>query len=682
MRNHLLLLSPLLIAISCGPAVNTGSAPRPEAAVPEVKPILEEVGGIAVVPLTSSAFSQLPLKQKLLAYHLYKAAVAGRDITWDQNHAQALALRRLLDGVLSVSSSIPEGVEQRLRTYLKMLWLNNGPYQERTKARIPVPFTREELARSVGLALAGGANLGVDADKVGPLLSDLDPLLFDPTYLPLVTNKNPGPDGDMLRDSAVNYYQGVTMADLAGFQEHYPLNSKLVRNCDKRGRCEMKELVYRAGQAEPLTRKWMVEPGLYASQLEAVIGHLEKAIAYADERQARSLELLIRFFRTGEAAAFDEASVSWLGQDVDVDLILGFIETYKDPRGQKGEFEGLVYVKDTVFSDMMRVLAEQATYFEQRLPFDPAYRNEAVRTPVADAVHALVGVGGAGPFMPAGVNLPNAQWIREKHGSRSILLTNVMDAANNATAGILVGEFALPELAADLLKYGPEVARAKVALHEVIGHGSGKVSATLQGDPAQHLLEVYSTLEEARADLVALFTLADPLMVEKGLISSARAAEVGYQEYLMGDLVQLRRVPSGSRFEDDHMRARHLIVQYLLAKGGAAEKVVQGKTYYVMTDFASAHKAVAELLREVMRIKAEGDRTAGKSLVEQYGIHFKPALRDQVVARSKLAGVPQFLAFHTPELHLALDDHGNVTDVVAELSEFGTTMLQWDLVGP
>lgn len=671
------LLAVLIVASCDTPSTTDG---RNETDEPD--PVLEEVAGVHVLGLHAPAFGRLPLKQKLLAYYLYKAAVAGRDIAWDQAHGQALPLRRLLDGIGSVSSVLPEELATRLSTYQKLLWVHNGPYNERTKARIAAPFTRQELAEAAGMALAQGANLGVEPDKVGSLLAELDPLLFDPLYPQLATNKNPGPDGDMLRDSAVNYYQGVTMADLAGFTERYPQNSRLVRSCDKKRRCKLEEQVYRAGQKDLMGKRWLVEPGLYAAQLENVIANLEKAVAYAEPEQAKALKLLVEHFRTGDPALFDQASLAWLSQDSEVDLILGFIESYKDPRGLKGHYEGLVYVKDPEFTHVMKTLAELATHFEKNLPYAPEFRNEAVRIPVAQAIQAVVGVGHGGPMMPGGVNLPNAQWIREKHGSRSVLLTNVMETANRASAGKVADEFALPEDRKLLVTHSLEAARAKVALHEVIGHGSGKVSATLSGDPATHLLETYSTLEEARADLVALYCLTDPVLVEKGILSSPEAVEAGYKDYLVGGLTAQSKRGATGKLEDDHMRARQLIVSFLMERGAAMVVRLQGKTFYSLVDLAKAKQAVGELLGELMRIKATGDRAAALALFERLVNDSLPELRDEIAARAAKARIPRFLAFHVPELHLVINDAGDVTDVVPEMNSFQATMLQWDLLGP
>jgi dipeptidyl-peptidase-3 len=645
---------------------------------------IEEVDGIALVQLYADGFDQLSLDEKLLAYYLYKASVAGRDIAFDQKHRMALVVRKLLDCILSHPLGLTPESEAKILRYAKLFWLNNGPYSERNKDKILAPFKRSELLEALGVARANGAGFGEDADRLGAIVSEVDGLLWDPMFEPLMTNKNPGKEGDILEDSANNYYHGVTMADLAGFQEQYPLNSRVTRECPKRKPCKVVEEVYRTGRMDEKGRRWVVEPGRYAAQLQRVNEYLEKAIPYAGEGQAAYLRHLIEYFTTGDPKAFDDASIAWLKQDPAVDVIIGFIETYKDARGQKGEWEGLVYFTDKNLTGIMKSIADNAAYFEARAPWADAYKNGAIRVPVASAINVLVGIGGAGPFVPAGVNLPNAQWIREQHGSRSVLLSNVLAAARAAISDRALQEFALPEEIPAVRAYREAVGRTMVALHEVVGHGSGKASPKLDKDPAVYLGETYSTLEEARAELVALHHVFDPKLVEIGALPSADAALVAYANYVRNGLLQLRRVKNGNRFEDDHMRATHLIVQYILRNSEAVQvKQVDGKTFYALANIDAARQAVATLLAEVMRIKAEGDAQAARALVQTYAIEFDPALRDEVVRRAAAAGVPDFVAFHVPEVKLVLDDEGKPSDVVLDYAkDFLSTMLEWDIMGP
>ncbi len=645
---------------------------------------IEEVQGIALVQLYADGFDALEKNEKILAYYLYKASLAGRDIAFDQKHRDALTIRRLFDGILSHPLGIAPDVEEAIRTYAKLFWLNNGPYSERNKTKFMAPFSRTAIAEALGMARANGATFdGFDA-PLHEVLQRLDGFFWDPEVEPLVTNKNPGQGGDVLRDSANNYYHDVSMADLEGYKERYPLNSRVTRECPKRKPCQVVEEVYRTGRKDARGRKWEVEPGRYASQLELVVDYLTRALPYAAPGQRDYLEKLIEYFTTGDPTAFDEASIAWLGQSPTVDVIIGFIETYKDARSQKGEWEGLVYYTDKALTGVMAGIADNAAYFEARVPWAEAYRNPSVRVPVATAINVLMGVGGAGPFIPAGINLPNAQWIREQHGSRSVLLANVLAAARAAVSDKALTEFALPEELPAVKAYREAVGRTMVALHEIVGHGSGKAKEGLGADPSVLLKETYSTLEEARAELVALHHIFDPKLVEIGALPNQDAALVAYADYIRNDLLQLRRVKEGSRFEDDHMRAIHLIVQYIMRNStGVTVRQVDGKTYYMLVDIAAARDAVATLLTEVMRIKAEGDLVSARRLVAEYAIDFDPQLRDEVVARAKGAGVPDFVAFHLPEVRLVTGEDGEPSDVVLDYSkDFLSTMLEWDLLGP
>jgi dipeptidyl-peptidase III len=644
--------------------------------------LIETQNGIALVQLYADGFEELSLQEKLLAYYLYKAAVAGRDITYDQNHRHALTIRNMLDQVLSHPLGLDPEVEQKIQQYARLFWLNNGPYYERNKTKFTAEFTLGEWVEALGVARANGADFSFAKPSLEQVVADVEDTMFNPLVEPKVTNKNPGPDGDILSDSANNYYHGVTMKDLEGFTEANPLNSRLTKECDRRNRCKLVEEVYKAGKKGE-GDKWEVEPGRYAAQLREMVTHMEKAAWFGSEGQKKAFTALANYFSTGDPKQFDEASIAWLKEDPTVDAIIGFIETYKDSRSQKGEYEGLVYYTDKELTSMMKAIAANAGHFEENSPWADEYKKKDIQVPVASAINVLVGVGGAGPNIPAGINLPNAQWIREKHGSRSVMLSNVMAAARAAVSDAALSEFALPSEMGPAKTHLEAVHRVRVALHEIVGHGSGKASAKLTSDPSSYLKETYAALEEARAELVALHHMFDPRLVEIGAISGPEAAVVAYQDYLRAGLLQLRRVKTGGRFEDDHMRATHLIVQYLLKNPEAAEiQTVQGKTYYVLKDVEAARKTVAELLTEVMRIKAEGDLEAAREMVNTYAVDFDPGIRDEVVQRAQKSGVPDFVAFHVPGVRLVLDENGEPSDVVLDYTkDFVTTMLEWDLVG-
>jgi len=672
--NHVLAVSVLFVAIglaACsGPQVPQ-EPPFEELADPYAgrNVILDQVGRVTILQLYADGFDELPLRSRILAYHLHQASVAGRDIAWDQTHRHALTIRRLLDAVLAHPRGIPADVLARLRRYARLLWVNNGPYYTRTKDRFAPEFTRRELLDALGIARGNGAPL----ENAGEAVARVEGFLFDSRVEPLSTNKSPPPGGDILLDSGNNHYAGVSMADLARFEEQYPLNSRLVMRAGR-----LQEEVLRAGRARD--GGWEIPPGRHSERLGRVITHLEAAAALTEGRQQDYLLTLVEYYRTGDPAAFDESGIAWLEADPDVDLIHGFIETYQDARGVKGEYEGLVTYRNPEATRVLRVLAENAQHFEDSAPWRSRYKKSWGRVPVANAVNVLVGVGHAGPQLPLGINLPNSQAIREEHGSKSVFLVNVMDGVRAALSDRALDSFVPPEERDAVRRYRGKLGRVMVALHEVVGHGSGKADDDLEGDPADHLKETYSTLEEARAELVALHHVFDPLLVETGLLPHPAAAEEALRGYLRSDLLQLRRVETGDRFDDDHMRATHLIAEYVARNCGCVEmRLVDGEHFPVITDIDEARDAVAELLAEVMRIKAEGDYEAARRLVDSYAIRFDPALRDEVVRRAREAGIPQFYAFHMPGVVAARDEAGKVIDVHLDYSEtFDEMMLRWD----
>lgn len=643
--------------------------PTPVPSEPPGEGLLRElVEGYAIIRLPVRGFDTLELREKILAYHLYQASLAGRDITYDQDHEHALAIRQNLEAVLDHNGQIPGDLLDRIRTYAKLFWIANGPYHMRTKRKIAPGFTAGEWEAALDLAASAGARLVRDAAHAR--------VMFDPEYLPLMTNKNPGAGRDPLQESGVNYYDGVTLADLEGFEERNALNSRLV----KREGVVMEE-VYRAGRAAAPDQQ-PAPAGRYAAELKAVCVHLRAAIPFAGEAQQATLRHLVEHFETGSLQAFDRSNVAWLADNPRVDLILGFIEAYKDPRGIKGEWEGVVSMVDAEASRLMRAVAESAAYFEQRAPWDAQYKRTEVRIPVAKAIQVIVGHGGAGPTLPTGINLPNSNAIRETHGSKSFLLTNVLRAIDGAVADAGLAAFALPEERGPAREHGPTLTDVHVALHEIVGHGSGKLSEAIIGkDPAVFLKELANALEEARAELVALHHIWDPRMREIAPTCGEECAEAAYRAYARNDLMNLRRV-TGDRIEDDHMRATHLIVQYARHRGVVELRKVGGVHYQVVSDVPGMRKVVAELLTEVMRIKAEGDYESARKLFEAHGMHFAPALRDEVTARARRAGLPKFYAYVMPELRAERDASGRITNVVVhEVADFEAQMRRWSALG-
>jgi dipeptidyl-peptidase-3 len=618
----------------------------------ERKYLLERVGKVAIVQLYADGFAELSLDDKLLAYHLYRAALAGRDITYDQLHRHGLAIRNILEQIITHPEGIDEAVLQKISKYLKLFWVFNGNHGTNYRKFVP-EFNPEELLSATKSALSNGADLGIkDESELLEKLNMLERTVFDPDFQPILASKSPGHGEDIITASGNNYYEGVTLEDLEGFQERYPLNSKLVKKNGK-----LTELVWRAGTDQ-------VSPGLYAKELSQVIGFLKKAMPFAKQGQRKALEGLIQYFQTGEAADFDTYNIHWVKDNPTVETINGFIEVYTDARGVKGEFEGMVCFVDRKINQVMKGMASLAQYFEERMPWDDKYKKRGITTPVANAVILLFGVGGEGPIPPLGINLPNAQSIRETYGSKNFILTNVSGVRYRLDADRMAREFALTEeeIKLDLL-LGEKADLLHTTIHEILGHASGRVSQRLKKDPSDYLKEYYSAMEEARSDLVALWHIFDEKLMRLAGIDQG-SGEALYRSYVRADLLRLRTVREGDSLQKDHARGRHMIVSYLREKTKAIDVVEKdGKVYLSINDIQKMKQGVGELLSVIMRIKAEGDYREAKKLVERYGVKINTRWRDQVVKRAEAIDLPDHYAFVMPELELLKDQRGKITDV-------------------
>jgi dipeptidyl-peptidase-3 len=510
----------------------------------------------------------------------------------------------------------------------------------------------EAFAAAVDAAAAAGARFPQrDHETRGEMLQRIRPLFFDPDFHPMVTNKSPGPGRDLLESSANNLYHGVSMKDLDGFDERYGLNSRLVK---RDGR--LIEEVYRIG-------------GRYDAEISAIVKHLRAAIRHAPPPMARALEALVTWYQTGEADDRRAYDMAWVeDQHSAVDTINGFTEVYMDARGVKGSWEAVVCYVNPEKTRTIRALAANAQWFEDRLPSDPRYRRQGVRGIVANAIEVVVEAGDAAPVTPIGINLPNDQTVRERHGSKSVLLSNVVEAYDRSTPDAYRREFAWDDEEVERSRtWGSAAMELLTTLHEVIGHGSGRLADHVRGDPGAALRELYSTIEETRADLVGLYFIADPKLVDLGIVDAAAHDEIvrtEYEAYARNALLQLRRVRQGSTLEEDHMRNRQLVVQWLMTETAAIERRTRdGKTYYVLVDRQAFREGAGRLLSEVQRIKSEGDYGAARTLVDTHGVHFDPALRDEIVARVDRVGFPAYTAFVQPRLKPTFGANGSIADV-------------------
>ena len=630
----------------------TTPAPVTTTAPAERQYLLERVGEAAVVQLYADAFRDLPLREKTLIWHLGQAAIAGRDIFYDQRYAHSLTMRDVLEAIVTHAAAVDRSTLDEITRYTKLFWINTGPYNNLTSRKFVMACAATAFAAAAHTAALAGAHFPLrSAETLDALLARLQPMFFDPDVDPIVTSKTPRAGKDIVTASANNLYVGVTMADLERFEEKHPLNSRLVKRDG-----QLVEEVYRAG-------------GRYGAQIAAIVEHLEAAMPYATEPMAKALRALVTIYRTGEESDREAYDIAWVQDKASsVDTINGFVEVYLDARSIKGAWEALVFYVNHEKTTQIQTIAAQAQWFEDHMPWDAKYRKDGVRGVTANAIDVVIETGESGPITPVGINLPNDQAIRERYGSKSVSLSNVSEAYDRSTLPEFREEFSwTPEEAARSKRWSAFAGELTTNMHEVIGHGSGKVAERLNGNPQSALKEQFSAIEESRADLVALYFLPDRKLVELGLVPEDGHDEIvrtEYESYARNALVQLRRVREGTDIEEDHMRNRQMIVHWLMAHTTAIEaRTRAGKTYYVMTDPRAFRDGVGRLLAEVQRIKGEGDYGAALALFTAHGVHFDPALRDEVVARVDHLQLPSYSGFVMPKLDALRNAAGEIVDI-------------------
>ncbi len=620
---------------------------------PPSSPVVDRVGQTGFVQLGAASFAPLSPKEKVLAYWLSMAAIALHPVVFDQNSPYGLEEKHLLEQILTHTRGIDPQVLRKLTDYTKLFLANRGNRNSFTSRKFLPEFTFEDLKMAAELALRNGARIG-PAARLGKTLEELRKPVFDPDFEPMLTVKNPQGDEDPLEASANNLYQGVRLSDLEGFQEKYALNSRLVKKNGK-----LVEQVYRAG-----TPDGKIPPGLYSAELGRAVRYLRLALPHAAESQRKALKDLIRYYQTGDPADWRQFNLAWVRDDSTVDFSHGFIEVYKDARGRKGAAQAYVTVVDKKTDKLMQDLAGQARYFEQHAPWEDKYKLDNPHPPVAKAVEALIETGDF-DITTVGENLPNEAEIHDQYGSKSFIFTGSSRALTEAAGTKALREFACSEEEiARAEKYRELASTLLVAMHEVIGHGSGKMNPKLKEEPAFYLKEYYSTLEEARADLVALWYFFDPTLIEMGAMPDLEVAKTAYDGEVRASLVQLREIPTGDTIEEDHRRGTQLIVGYIQDKTGAIEPVErEGKIYLVVKDYSKMRAGVGLLLAELMRIKAEGDYRAILALISRYGIHFNTTWRDQVLKRYRKLDLPIFWTGINPDLQPRFGKSGNIVDV-------------------
>lgn len=616
----------------------------------DFKYFVEQFDDIKILRYQVPAFERLSLREKLFVYYLSRAALAGRDILWDQNNRYNLAVRSLLEEILRDYPGDRENAAfQDFLVYAKKVFFANGVHHHYSMEKFIPTFSRDyflELTQASGIGQVDG---------------EVMRLIFDPDFMAKRVVLDEGKD--LVAASANNYYEGVSQREVEEFYRLKPgedefmtrgLNSTLVKNA--------------AGQLEE--KVWRVG-GKYGKQLERVVAELEMAARYAcNEAQERCIALLVEYYRTGDTRLFDQYSIEWVKENEGrVDFINGFIEVYGDPLAYKASWESVVQIIDEEACERTRKLADNALWFERNAPVDERFKKSEVNGITARVVQAAMLGGDCHPATPIGINLPNAEWIRERYGSKSVTLDNITYAydAVSLTSGVL-DEFAASGEEIRLAReYGYLGGNVHTDLHECLGHGSGKM---LPGVGQEALKNYYSTIEEARADLFALYYIMDPKLVELGVIPSLDVAKCEYCNYIRnGLMVQLTRVKLGCNLEESHMRNRQLIASWVYERGHA-DRVIEretrdGKTYFHIHDFQRLRQLFGELLAEVQRVKSEGDFEGARHLIETYGVRIDPDLHREVLARYERLHVAPYAGFINPEYHLVERD-GQIVDVRVE----------------
>lgn len=627
-------------------------------------PLVARVGDTGFLQVRAESFSSLTPRQKALAYWLTRASIAIDPIIYDQLSAYGLREKRLFEEIVAHPQGIDPATMRKITEFTELFWANRGNHDDNTGQKFLPDFTPAELKQAALTAQEHGAFKTAYADLPPILtrtqlkneLNDLHAALFDANFQPMDTAKTPLPGLDIVQSSSNTFYPGLSLADLNGFHELYPLDSRVVRGPDGK----LREEVYRAG-----TPDGKIPPGLYAVFLKKANGYLAKAQAVADPQEAKVIGDLIRYYRSGSPEDWLRFDADWVRDDATVDFANGFIEVYRDALGRKGSSESFVTITDKPETDKMLALANSASYFEKNAPWPDQYKRTVFTKPVVKAVETLIETGDF-HVTTIGDNLPNENIIHQKYGTKNFLFIPSTRAFEDVSSGAALKEFgSSPEEIARDEKYGDEAEDLMTALHEVIGHGSGKLSPRLKDGAEPYLKQYYSTLEEGRADLMALWNVWDPKLKQLGLITNQKeVAEAMYDQAAREALTQLVRVPSGDTLEEDHLRDRQMIVRYIMATTGGIEQFDRdGKTYIRVTDYQKMREGVGQLLRKLMVIKATGDFDAIQQLVEKYGMYFDPKLRDQVLARYEKLGLPNAWAGMNSRLTAQFGRNGHIERV-------------------
>ncbi len=652
-----------------------GGNPKTTAEAEKFDYTVEQFADLQILRYRVPGFEDLSLKQKELVYYLTEAALQGRDILFDQNGKYNLTIRRMLEAVYTGYKGDKNTPDfKAMEVYLKRVWFSNGIHHHYGSEKFVPGFTPEFFRQAVQSVDAATLPLA-KGQTVEQLCEEVFPVIFDPTVMPKRVNQAAGED--LVLTSACNYYDGVTQQEAEDFYNalknpqdetpvSYGLNSRLVKEDGK-----IQEKVWKVG-------------GLYGQALEKIVYWLRKAEGVAETPEQKAvIAKLMEFYETGDLKTFDEYAILWV-KDLNsrIDFVNGFTESYGDPLGMKASWESLVNFKDLEATRRTELISGNAQWFEDHSPVDGQFKKEKVKGVSAKVITAAILAGDLYPATAIGINLPNANWIRSHHGSKSVTIGNITDAYNKAAHGNGFNEeFVYSDAELQLIdKYADVTDELHTDLHECLGHGSGKL---LPGVDPDALKAYGSTIEEARADLFGLYYVADPKLVELGLTPSADAYKAQYYTYLMNGLMtQLVRIEPGNNVEEAHMRNRQLIARWVYEKG-AAEKVVElvkkdGKTYVVINDYEKVRDLFGRLLAEIQRIKSTGDYAGAHDLVEAYAVKVDPALHAEVLERYKKLNLAPYKGFVNPKYEAVTDADGTITDVTVTYDEgYAEQMLRY-----
>lgn len=650
----------LAMAMLTFSAISCNKRPAVAAQEDEFQWIVDTFDDVKVLQFKVTGFDELTLNQKKLIYYLNQSALCGRDIIFDQNFKYNLPIRRTLESIYTSYNGDKETPEwAAFEKYLKKVWFANGIHHHYSGDKFTPEFSAEYFDTLIAATPADKLPQGLGSTE--DLLAIIKPVIFDPSVYPTRINQAAG--ADLLKTSAMNYYDGVTQKEAESFYAamakpgdatpiSYGLNSQLAKVNGK-----VQERVWKIG-------------GMYSPAIEKVVYWLEKAAEVAEPGQKKVIETLISYYKTGDLAEFDRFNILWVQDTASmVDFVNGFTETYGDPLGYKASWESLVNFKDVEATKRTETISKNAQWFENNSPVQDKYKKSEVKGVSAKVINAAILGGDCYPATPLGINLPNADWIRKDHGSKSVTIQNISQAyAESGKGSGFLEEFILrPDDRERITLYGSLGDNLHTDLHECLGHGSGQLAPGIKGD---ELKQYGSVLEEARADLFALYYVADPKMIELGIVPNADAPKAEYSSYISnGMFTQLARVELGKNVEQTHMRNRKLVGEWAYELGrndNVIEKIHEGgKTYVVINDFDKLREIFGKQLREIQRIKSEGDFVAGRNLVEKYGITVDPVLHAEILERYAKLGIQPYSGFVNP-VYKPVMEGGQIIDVIYE----------------